>query len=113
MANYSIIKAKYLNKVYINEQKLVHVRYQLDGLLIKIYIKVSHYTLHKALICITKTRVFILMNLKLTKHSNFYIHAAVKVQVKERRKELQCSVIAPFRTHTHTETNQGHCSTEC
>lgn len=58
MENYSILKTKYLNKVYINEQRLVHVRYQLDGLLIKIYIKVSHYAFHKAVICITKTRFY-------------------------------------------------------
>lgn len=43
MANYSMYymtsKNKY-NKVYINEQKLARVRYQHDGLWIKIYIKV-------------------------------------------------------------------------
>lgn len=65
-------------------KNLVHVRYRLDGLLIKIYIKVPHYTLYKALVCINKTSfsiltsVFILMNLKLAKHSYFYIHAAMK-----------------------------------
>lgn len=45
MANYSMYymtksKTKYFNKVYINEQKLVRIRYQYDGLLIKIYRKV-------------------------------------------------------------------------
>lgn len=90
MANYNMYymtsKTKYFNKVYINEQKLARVRFQHDGLLITIYIKVpqSPHLYHQNQFFNTDFKFErIYFDEIRASQTDFYIHAAMKEYVSK------------------------------
>lgn len=116
MADYSVYymtsKSKYFNKVYINEQRLTHIRYQHDGLLNKIYTKVpqSPHLYHQNLFFTTDFKFDrIYFDESQVSQTLSFLHTCCDKSIYLGKREKKRNAVQDDRTlpHTHVRNKPG------